>query len=134
MSELKQETINKLIKEIVEGLDVSEEKRTWVDNQISELINKVQFSDNYCPDCVERMFWKNGGFVCPKCGKSQEVALTKVEATSPVPTGVPKNPKRAATIRDLANNLGSGPITTTPVDPRDNTPLPGATSKEINWV
>jgi len=146
MSDIKKEKIDEIIKSIVLGAGVDKEKEDWLNAEIQELVNKVQFSDNYCPDCVERMFWKNGGFFCPKCGKQQTVILTKIsEVPAPdepvifesqeAPPTPKKNPKRAQTIRNLANRLGeSGASSPVVVDPQNGSPLPGATSKEINWV
>ena len=136
MSELKQETINKLIKDVVSGAGIDKEKEDWLYNEIAELVNKVQFSDNYCPECVERMFWKNGGFVCPKCGKTQKVILTKIESPAPVIPepkfeARPVNKRKAATILELRNRMdGGAPVTPQP----GGETLPGAASKEINWV
>ena len=139
MSELSQEIINKEISKIVEGLEMDKAIEAKLMAEIQELVNKVQFPDNYCPKCADRMFFKGGSFVCPLHGP-QGVILTKISTPSPQeePEFKPRpirNPKRAATIRELANGLApSGSPSATPVDPKDGSPLPGATSKEINWV
>ena len=143
MSELSQEAINNEVAKLVEGLEVDEKIIDKIMSDVKELINKVQYPDNYCPKCAERMFFKNGAFCCPLHGK-QDIIMTIIPASKPQPSDSPepeftrrpiRNPKRASTIRDLANKLGdSGAIRPTPVDPKDGSPLPGATSKEINWV
>lgn len=154
MAELQQEQIDKLKEELIQRLvdeaGIPLEKVLAVTENIEEYTNKLQFPDNYCPICIERMFFKNGGFYCPKCGKQQEVVLTRVAETQlnredlppapaspgePVFAPRPIKPKRAATILSLRDKMdGGGSAGSTPRDPVDGMPLPGATSKDINWV
>ena len=152
MAELQQEQVDQLKKELIERLvdeaGIPMEKVLAVTENIEEFANKLQFPDNYCPICIERMFFKNGGFYCPKCGKQQEVVLTRVaiaehrEDLPPVPASPgepefaprPIKPKRGASILALRDKMDSGSASSTPRDPVDGMPLPGATSKDINWV
>ncbi len=150
MSELSQEQINKELAKLAEGLEMDKAIEAKLLARVAELLNKVQYPDNYCPKCAERMFFKNGSFCCPLHGK-QDTIMTIIKTPDPqvpseklIPTASTefikrplKTPGRAETIRKLANELpppGTPAKSSIPVDPRDGMPLPGATSKNINWV
>lgn len=154
---MKTQEIKERVEEILKdnfGDDVINAKAK---DDILDLINRVQFPDNYCKECSGRMFFSNMQLVCEDCGK--ETGLVKNVTQPQFYTGDPAD-------TGMTTSTGVVPVNQSKVKARKNgqkifsasTPgeairqalaasesggvspaeivekVPGGTSNEVNWV
>lgn len=155
----KKATLKERISEVVE----KHEDKDQLKKAIFDLIQRVQFPEQFCPDCDDRLFLTANSYECVNCGYSRQATITPTVptrqpiTTQPVarPTGkvpeavekaiqmanenmqdMPRSAapsKRGEQIRKLAEQLGDS---TVPPTKQDEEILKGSDPnvREVNWV
>lgn len=155
---VKKPTLKEKISAVVDGNEDKDELK----KAVFDLVQRVLYPDQFCPECDDRLFLNGNTYNCLNCGFSRGASVqpiaqptqTTQPATSPQqkrPTGkVPeqvenviaqateavRNPSPTAKgdrIRKLAEQLGDSSVAPTP---HDTDVLKGADPnvRDVNWV
>jgi len=153
---VKKPTVKERISLVVDKYDDKEELKT----QLFDLVQRILYPDQFCPDCNDRLFYGPNGWSCPNCGYTRpaDVPITQKSPDQPMKRpsedGVPpevdkaineanknmQEPRRVAApskkgqkIRDLVDKMDTGNTKPTPADEANVRKDPNA-STHINWV
>ena len=87
--------------------------------QIFQLVQRILYPEQFCPDCDERMFFNPAvsGYSCPNCGYESKVAVNTSTETTNIPTNIPRGKVPdivEKTIAEANESMKEVPIPTRP--------------------
>lgn len=155
-----QPTLKERISEVVEKYEDKDELKKG----IFDLVQRIQFPDQFCPDCDDRLFLNGNTYNCLNCGFTREASVQQTASrpvsqpnttTAPKPTG--KVPEAVEKAIQMANeNMSETPRSaapgsrgahiqklvekmgdsTVPATPKDTEIVKGADPnvRDVNWV
>lgn len=96
------------------GVDREELKK-----QIFQLVQRILYPEQFCPECDERMFFNPAisGYSCPNCGYESKVVVNTSTETTNIPTNTPRGKVPdivEKTIAEANESMKEVPIPTRP--------------------
>lgn len=87
--------------------------------QIFQLVQRILYPEQFCPECDERMFFNPAvsGYSCPNCGYESKVAVNTSTETTNIPTNTPRGKVPdivEKTIAEANESMKEVPIPTRP--------------------
>jgi len=83
--------IDKTVDEFFDN-STGERDREELKKQIFQLVQRILYPEQFCPECDERMFFNPAisGYNCPNCGYESKVAVNNSVPTTNTPTNIPR--------------------------------------------